>query len=195
MEAAFDIGASFAVPPRPGDFNDLAADYGLEAVRLSVAALTDAEAKAELEALVGPVREPDAMALARLSRLTPLQYDRVRLAEAKKLGIKLATLDEEVRKRRERPKQSTEAPPPPPKTVQDLEAAARDIITSPSVLERFAVDIGKRVAGEEKNIQRLYLIATSRLFEKTMHAAIKGVSSPASRRSGSRCSPSFRQRT
>ena len=177
MEAAFDIGALVAVPPRPGDFNDLAADYGLEAVRLSIAALADAQAKAELEALVGPVREPDEMALARLSRLTRLQYDRVRQAEAKKLGIKVSTLDEEVRKRRERQKQSAEAPPPPPKTLKDLEHAAFDIVTSHTVLDRFVADIGKRVAGEEKNLKRLYLIATSRLFEKTMHAAIKGVSS------------------
>ena len=121
MEAAFDIGALVAVPPRPGDFNDLAADYGLEAVRLSIAALADAQAKAELEALVGPVREPDEMALVRLSRLSALQYDRVRQAEAKKLGIKVSTLDEEVRKRRNRQKQSAEAPPPPPKTLKDLE--------------------------------------------------------------------------
>ena len=177
IEAAFDIGALVAVPPRPGDFNDLAADYGLEAVRLSIAALADAQAKAELEALVGPVREPDEMALVRLSRLTPLQYDRVRQAEAKKLGIKVSTLDEEVRKRRERQKQSAEAPPPPPKTLKDLEHAAYDIVTSHTVLDRFAADIGKRVAGEEKNLKRLYLIATSRLFKKTMHAAIKGVSS------------------
>ena len=166
-----------AVPPRPGDFNDLAADYGIEAVRLSIAALADAQAKAELDALVGPVREPDEMALVRLSRLTALQYDRVRQAEAKKLGIKVSTLDEEVGKRRKRQKQSAEAPPPPKKTLKDLEAAAYDIITSHTVLDRFAEEIGKRVAGEEKNLKRLYLIATSRLFEKTMHAAIKGVSS------------------
>ena len=122
MEAAFEIGARFAVPRRPGDFNDLAADYGIEAVRLSIAALADAQAKAELDALVGPMREPDEMALVRLSRLTALQYDRVRQAEAKKLGIKLSTLDAEVAKRRNRQKQSAEAPPPPTKTLKDLEA-------------------------------------------------------------------------
>jgi putative DNA primase/helicase len=177
MEAAFEVSALFVAPPRPGDFNDLAADYGLEAVRLSIAALGDTQARAELEALVGPVLEPDEVALVRLSRLTALQYDRVRQAEARKLGIKMSTLDEEVAKRRNRPKQSAEAPAPPKKTLKDLEAAAYDIITSHTVLDRFAEDIGKRVAGEEKNLQRLYLIATSRLFEKTMHAAIKGVSS------------------
>lgn len=177
MEAAFDIGALVVVPRQPGDFNDLAADYGPEAVRLSIAALSEAQAKAKLEALVGLVREPDEMALIRLSRLPPMQYDRVRQAEAKKLGIKVSTLDEEVRKRRARQKQSAEAPPPPPKTLKDLEHAAHDIVTSHTVLDRFAADIGKRVAGEENNLKRLYLIATSRLFEKTMHAAIKGVSS------------------
>ena len=178
MEAAFEIGAVVAVPRRPGDFNDLASEYDIEAVRLSIAAaLANAQAEAELDALVGPVREPDEMALVRLSRLTPLQYDRVRQAEAKKLGIKVSTLDEEVAKRRKRQKQSAEAPPPPKKTLKDLEAAAYDICTSHTVLDRFAEEIGKRVAGEEKNLKRLYLIATSRLFEKTMHAAIKGVTS------------------
>ena len=123
------------------------------------------------------MREPDEMALVRLSRLTRLQYDRVRQAEAKKLGIKVSTLDEEVAKRRNRQKQSAEAPAPPKKTLKDLEAAAYDICTSHTVLDRFAEEIGKRVAGEEANLKRLYLIATSRLFEKTMHAAVKGVSS------------------
>ena len=101
----------------------------------------------------------------------------MRQAEAKKLGIKVSTLDEEVAKRRNRQKQSAEAPAPPKKTLKDLEAAAYDICTSHTVLDRFAEEIGKRVAGEEANLKRLYLIATSRLFEKTMHAAIKGVSS------------------
>ena len=121
------------------------------------------------------MREPDEVALVRLSRLTRLQYDRVRQAEAKKLGIKVSTLDEEVRKRRKRQKQSAEAPRAA-EDAEDLEDAAHDIVTSHTVLDRFAEEIGKRVAGEEANLKRLYLIATSRLFEKTMHAAIKGLS-------------------
>ena len=39
MEAALAIGSVVAVPRRPGDFNDLAAAFGLEAVRLSFTAL------------------------------------------------------------------------------------------------------------------------------------------------------------
>ena len=165
MEAAFDIGGLVAVPPRPGDYNDLAADYGTDAVRLSIDALTSPDAKAELETLIGPLREADEAALMRLARLSALQYDRVRAAEAKKLGIKVATLDAEVKKRRERKKQSTDAPPPRSRRRSaDYEQAAFDIVTSHTVLDLFAEEIGKRLAGEVVNAKRLYLIATTRLF-------------------------------
>ena len=99
------IGAVVAVPPRPGDFNDLAADYGLEAVRLSFAALFDTgQGRARGTGRAGA--EPDEAVFARLARLSEVQYDRVRAAEAKKLGIKVSTLDEEVRKRRKRLKRA-----------------------------------------------------------------------------------------
>jgi hypothetical protein len=45
------------------------------------------------------------------------------------------------------------------------------------VLELFAKEIGRQIVGEEKNTKILYLVATSRVFDKTMHAAIKGPSS------------------
>jgi len=40
----------------------------------------------------------DEQTLDRLARLTPLQYDRARQAEATRLGIRLETLDSEVAK-------------------------------------------------------------------------------------------------
>jgi len=60
---------------------------------------------------------------------------------------------------------------------EQLEASARHIIDSKDVLSLFALEIGKVVAGEKLNAKLLYLIGTSRLFPKTMHAAIKGTSS------------------
>ena len=59
MEASLAIGAVVAVPPRPGDFNDLAAQYGLDAVRLCFAALFDTTARTKLEQIVGPTTESD----------------------------------------------------------------------------------------------------------------------------------------
>jgi hypothetical protein len=57
------------------------------------------------------------------------------------------------------------------------EASARHIINNKDVLALFAAEMSKIIAGERDNAKLLYLIATSRLFPKTMHAALKGTSS------------------
>ena len=57
------------------------------------------------------------------------------------------------------------------------EASAHMIIECGDVLSLFAREIGSELAGEIPNAKLLYLIGTSRLFDKTMHAAIKGTSS------------------
>lgn len=101
LEASLEIGGVVVTPPRPGDFNDLSIAYGAEAVRLAIAAPINAEAKAALEAMFGPLTESDEATILRLSRLSLVEYDRLRTAEAKKLGVKASTLDAEVRKRRQ----------------------------------------------------------------------------------------------
>ncbi len=53
------------------------------------------------------------------------------------------------------------------------EASASSIIACTDVLEMFEQEIAKVVAGEKQNAKLLYLIGTSRLFRKPMHAAIK----------------------
>jgi putative DNA primase/helicase len=59
-----------------------------------------AEARAELDQQTHePPPDLDA-AVAALARLKPLEYDRVRQAEAERLGVRVATLDAEVRKAR-----------------------------------------------------------------------------------------------
>src|SRR6516225_537175 len=56
------------------------------------------------------------------------------------------------------------------------EASARHIFASQDILGLFAKEISKVIAGEVMNLKMLYLIGTSRLFQKTMHAAVKGTS-------------------
>ena len=63
------------------------------------------------------------------------------------------------------------------KDRETWEELARHIIASERVLDLFADELGKLIAGERDNAKLLYLIATSRLFPKTMHAALKGTSS------------------
>ncbi|MCW3476332.1 phage/plasmid primase, P4 family [Limobrevibacterium gyesilva] len=61
-------------------------------------------------------RAADALELARLAALSPLDYDRERNAEAERLGVRVSVLDEEVRKARGYPENVTpddaEARPP-----------------------------------------------------------------------------------
>jgi hypothetical protein len=64
----------------------------------------------------------------------------------------------------------------PPADMGALRSSARHIIEGTDVLGQFAKEFDKVVAGEAANGQLLYLVATSRLLEKTMHAAIKGES-------------------
>ena len=97
-ETAKAIGARLAVPQfrdtttRPTDFNDLHQLEGLDAV------------KAQIEAATLPT-ETIEETLDRLAKLPPIEYDRCREAEAKRLNARVNTLDEEVRRRR--PKQQT----------------------------------------------------------------------------------------
>jgi hypothetical protein len=60
--------------------------------------------------------------------------------------------------------------------TKQFRRSAGDIIASKNILDLFAKEFGKVIAGEESNGKLLYLVATSRLFDRTMHAAIKGTS-------------------
>lgn len=48
------------------------------------------------EALLGDAPETDEQAIERLASLSRMEYDRIRAAEAERLGIRVATLDEQV---------------------------------------------------------------------------------------------------
>lgn len=71
-----------------------------------------------------------------------------------------------------------ETAPPPPPSIQELEAAAGELISDPDVLARLGADVEKAgLVGETNNAKILYLALTSRLFERPASIAIKGVSS------------------
>jgi putative DNA primase/helicase len=93
IEAALAVKARLAVPHfgdasgKPTDFNDLHQLQGLAIV------------KDQIEN-AGVPEETDDQSFERLANLPPAQYDRCRENEAKRLKIRVATLDGEVSKRR-----------------------------------------------------------------------------------------------
>lgn len=116
---ACELGALLAVPDfgsdRPAgasDFNDLHQIDGLQAVRacIEAASLPVTSAAPSTGAHVGehrdehanPVvsddgRETDEQAIARMAALKPMEYDRIRKEEAKRMGVQVSTLDKLVR--------------------------------------------------------------------------------------------------
>lgn len=111
-EAAQAIGASLAVPDfgpeRPdgaSDFNDLHIACGAGAVVVCIEsapngktqAVTENTQVAETNPISGIANETDEQAVERLASLEPMQYDRVRKAEAKRMGVQIGTLDRMVK--------------------------------------------------------------------------------------------------
>jgi hypothetical protein len=65
----------------------------------------------------------------------------------------------------------------PPPRIEDLEAAAGDLRSDPDILTRFGAAVEcAGLVGETNNAKILYLTLTSRLFERPVSVAIKGVS-------------------
>jgi hypothetical protein len=113
--------------------------------------------------------------IERLAHLTTIDYEIERKAAAERLGkMRPATLDKLVKARR--PKQAAKKSAVPEIDPDELQRTAADIIKHADILSLFAEEFSRVIAGEVANGKLLYLIATSRLFSKTMHAAIKGTS-------------------
>ena len=110
-----------------------------------------------------------------LAHLDPIAYDQQRGGAAKKMGVRLSTLDREVAQCRAALGKKPSTPEEKPDLAK-LAASAKRITECEDVLALFAQDFSQLVAGEEKNAKALYLVGTSRLFRKPMHAAIKGPS-------------------
>ena len=114
--------------------------------------------------------------VAELAKLSPLEFDQVCKHQADFLGVQVSTLRSEVKKARGKSKKS-ESAPAPTTDISHLEMSAGAIIDSDDVLGLFEKAWAKVVAGEQRNAKLLYLVATSRLFDKCMSAAVKGPSS------------------
>jgi hypothetical protein len=72
---------------------------------------------------------------------------------------------------------------------EELEQSAHSIIACTDVLEMFCDSLSAKIAGERENAQLLFLVSTSRLFRKPMHAAIKGPSSGGKSELRAACGP------
>jgi hypothetical protein len=130
---------------------------------------------ARLTATLEEQRKAQEARIKELAAKDPISYDQERKEAAKELDIRTETLDKEVKKRRKRP--SEKKPPDPNKEFKESEQAAGDLVHDPDILERF----GKAVEacgliGEVANAKILYLAHTSRLFERPVSIAIKGIS-------------------
>ena len=117
-------------------------------------------------------------AVAELAKLSPLEFDQVRKDQAAFLNVQVSTLTAEVKKARKRNKPKKVAPAAASQAdIEKLELSAAAIIDCEDVLKLFEQVWCRVVAGEKTNARILYLVATSRLFTKPMHAAVKGPSS------------------
>jgi hypothetical protein len=122
-------------------------------------------------------REVRLNALAEVKLEDHLAYEEQRTRAAKELGFRTGVLDTEVEDRCKLLKEQRERETPPaPANMELLEASARDIINSEDVLGMFLDDCGQLIAGERTLLCILYLAGTTRLFDKAMHIAIKGIS-------------------
>lgn len=117
-EAAQAVGGLLALPnfgnDRPlkvSDFNDMAAHLGLDAVRISIdEAIRLDGAQTNNQAAFSETRQSDDEIIRRLAKLKPRDYDKVRIAQAKTLGIRPATLDAEVKEIRAEASEASRLP-------------------------------------------------------------------------------------
>jgi DNA-binding MarR family transcriptional regulator len=117
----------------------------------------------------------DALISALAKVTDPISFERGCKEAAQKLGVTLTAVREAVKKCRKEFAHAASVTPKP--DIRELARSAKRIIACDDVLTLFADAISQFIAGEEKIVKLLYLAATSRLFPKTMHTAIKGTSS------------------
>jgi hypothetical protein len=123
-------------------------------------------------------REVRLNALAAVRLDDPFEYDLQRTDAAEQSGVRVRTLDEETLRRMKilHDQREAERSRPTPVDMELLQASARDIIDSEDVLNLFVKDASQLIAGEAPLLKIIYLAATTRLFDKAMHLALKGTS-------------------
>jgi hypothetical protein len=110
----------------------------------------------------------------RLAQLSTIEYEIEHKAAAKRLEMRPAVLESLVKAKR--PKKAAKKPAAPKTNPDELRRVADHIIKHPDILNLFAKEFSKLIAGEAINGKLLYLVVTTRLFDKPMSAAIKGTS-------------------
>src|SRR5262249_48721681 len=172
-----------AMPEKPEggkdgyDWNDALVDAAGDETRLAELKRQLLEApRFETVMTEAEKREVRLNALAALQLDDHLAYEAGRNQAANDLNIRVSVLDEEVALRAQL-KLDEARREPPPVNIELLAASARDIIKCKDVLSLLVEDVSRVIAGEENYIKLIYLVATSRLFGKCMHAALKGTSS------------------
>jgi hypothetical protein len=122
-----------------------------------------------------PPPEEEKVLVEELSRTGLADYDRRRAEVAETLGIRVGTLDDLVATER-RTKRSIK-PAPPKVDAKKEKKTAGDLVGEPDVLTRFGRAIESAgLVGETTNAKILFLALTSRLFERPVSVAVKGVS-------------------
>jgi hypothetical protein len=112
-----------------------------------------------------------------LGKLKSRARDEKRTAIKKEFGVRTTTIDEDVKEREREEAEEAEEEAEPGPILEELAQSARTIIESQDVLQLFVDDIARDVAGERNNLKLLYLICTSRLFDRPMSAVLGGPSS------------------
>lgn len=121
--AALEFGGLLAVPAMPEgiagtDWNDLHQAAGIEEVKRQLLLAKPVEYEAVRAVSSEQARDEYALesknpliaAVERLAALSPLEYDQVRVEEAKSLGVRPATLDSAIKNHRKDQEQKTDTP-------------------------------------------------------------------------------------
>ena len=162
----------------------MARKCGVEAVKQAIANAVEPQVALERLLLADPHSAFGTVIVAELAvwkQRDAAFYERL-LAKLKGKGVRAGELNRSVKEAIKRAaaraaklaKQQQQQP-----IEIDIEAlaeSARDIIDSDNVLALFTEDLDRQIAGERDLAKLLYLVGTSRLLDKTMHAAIKGTS-------------------
>jgi hypothetical protein len=166
-----NCGVQIATPvPEPDskkgyDWNDLVMD-GASATDIVLAIELAPEAELSRKAQYG----------AAIEDLMKLDADGIALERkevAKRFGVPIKDVMDAIKRRKQKREQI--AGPSKP-DVKKLRASAQDIIDCKDVLRLFVDDLRSFIAGETRNAKLIYLMSTTRLFEKPMNYALKGQS-------------------
>jgi hypothetical protein len=186
LQAARVARALVAVPnfgkdrkEKETDFNDVDTVFGSKAVTEDIEKAVEPKRLLEILLEKDPHSAFDAstVELLKAFRHDDLAWYERLLTDLKAKKIRVRELDREVKAAAavEAAERSTRKVPVPV-DVDKLAASAEEIIACEDVLELFAEECSRVVAGEETLTKLLYLSGTSRLLDKTMHVAIKGPS-------------------